>query len=51
MQDSLVNLIKHQKVFAGPHFCITEPCLIMVTKVGVLQKLAVSAKDLMQSNS
>jgi hypothetical protein len=37
MQDTLVNLIKHQKVFVGPHFCITKPCLIMVTKVGVLQ--------------
>jgi hypothetical protein len=28
---------KAQKVFVGPHFCITELFLNRVTKVGVLQ--------------
>jgi hypothetical protein len=37
MQDTLVNLIKHQKVFIGPHFCITKLSLNRVTKSGVLQ--------------
>jgi hypothetical protein len=32
-----ILFIKFQKVFVGPHFCITKLRLNKVTKVGVLQ--------------